>query len=219
MSVSYNTSIITSGITLYLDAANKKSYPGTGTSWFDLSGNNQTFTINGPVTYKSENNGYLEFNSSTEYTQSNSALTLATNNITVDLWVRVYTHGDWNDFVSNNWVNNGWLMFAGSTAWSFGIAKSNSQYIASSIHNNSTSWTNLIGTYDGSTVRLYVNGVVSSTTASLAAAILDTNYVIRVAQQGDPGAYDISTIKVYNRALSASEAYQNFNALRGRYGL
>jgi hypothetical protein len=219
MSVFYNTTIITSGITLYLDAANKKSYPGTGTSWFDLSGNNQTFTINGPVTYNSANNGYLEFNSSTEYTQSNSAVSLARNNITVDLWVRVYTHGDWNDFVSNNWVNNGWLMFGSSSLWVFGIAKSNVQYIASNSHNNSTSWTNLIGTYDGSTVRLYVNGVVSSTTASLAAAILDTNYVIRVAQQGDPGAYDISTIKVYNRALSASEAYQNFNALRGRYGL
>jgi hypothetical protein len=51
--------IVTNGLVLCLDAANQKSYPGSGTTWFDLSGNNRNATLNGPV-FVNENGGVIE---------------------------------------------------------------------------------------------------------------------------------------------------------------
>ncbi len=219
MGVAYNPEIITNGLQLCLDAGNTKSYPGSGTSWSDISGNSRNFTLNGAISYGSTNGGYLGFNSATEYTVSNTVLSLATTEITVDIWLKVYTHGNWNDFVANNWVNNGWLMFASTTQWLFGVGNGGSQYIAASNHSGSTSWTNLVGTYDGTTVKIYINGVVSATTATVAGVTLNTGYSVYVGSAGDPGPYDISCVKVYNTALTAAQIVQNFNALRARYGI
>ena len=49
MGIGYNTSVVRDGLVLYLDAANSKSYPGSGTTWFDLTGNNNNAILNGNV--------------------------------------------------------------------------------------------------------------------------------------------------------------------------
>ena len=76
MGVAYNTSIVTDGLVLCLDAANAKSYPGTGTTWYDISGNNNNATLYGsPVV----SNGVFQFNGTTQYATVGSVNFASTN--------------------------------------------------------------------------------------------------------------------------------------------
>jgi len=61
MGITYNTSIVRNGLVLHLDAANRKSYPGTGTTWTDLSGLNNNGTLTNGVSYQSVNQGAFNF--------------------------------------------------------------------------------------------------------------------------------------------------------------
>jgi len=80
--------IVTDGLVLHLDAANAKSYPGTGTTWSDLSGNGNGGTlINGP-TFDSGNNGSIVFDGVNDYASSNNSLGNGWNEITVSTWVK-----------------------------------------------------------------------------------------------------------------------------------
>ena len=140
--------------------------------------------------------------------------------MTVCAWVKVYTHGNWNDFVFNHWVNSGWILFGADTYWAFGIGQGGTQYASAVGHNLSTNWNFLTGVYDGATSKIYANGVdTRDTQGSFSSATLDTGYNIRIGNSSDPGNYEISQVTVYNRALSLGEIQQNFNALRGRFGV
>jgi hypothetical protein len=213
MSLHHNPKVITSGLGLSLSAGNKKSYPGSGTAWTDMSGNGRSMTIVNP-TYSSLTGGYLNFQSAT----TNSVQSIATNYVTVDVWVRVNSHGNWNNIVSNNWVNSGWLLFSDTTRYYFSVGSAGGQNSSSNLHSGSTAWVHLCGTYDGATVKLYVNGVLASTTASYVGGTLDTGYNISI-NAGNVGSVDVSEIKIYNIALSAAQVRQNFQALRGKFSL
>ena len=62
MGLAYGGAIVRDGLVLALDAADRNSYPGTGTTWYDLSGNDEDFTLNNTPTYSSTNNGIFTFN-------------------------------------------------------------------------------------------------------------------------------------------------------------
>lgn len=79
---------ITSGLVLYLDAANQKSYSGSGTTWADLSGNNYTNTLRNSPTFSGDNGGSITFNGSTQYTDSSVGLINPTTNWTVNVWYK-----------------------------------------------------------------------------------------------------------------------------------
>ena len=86
-------------------------------------------------------------------------------------------------------------------------------------------WYQIVGTYDGSSLIQYVNGAISGSAVSYTGTP-GSGGVTRIARRWDdvvasgnlfPG--DISVVRIYNRALSADEVSQNFNALRNRYGI
>lgn len=209
--------VVDANLELWLDAGQTISYSGTGTAWNDISGNNNNFTLTS-LTYNPL--GWISYTANVlNYAQSNTVISLASTAITVECWVKLSGHSNWNDLVSNNWINSGWNLFVGSTLWYFAIAQSGTQYVAQAAHGGTTEWTQVTGTYDGTNVRLYVNGVSVASPVTIAGATLDTGYFVRVGQQNDPNSYDISSVKVYNRALSADEVAQNFNALRRRYNI
>jgi hypothetical protein len=219
MGTNYNPRIVTANLALALDAASVKSYPGTGNTWFDVSGNGRDFSMLGAeaLTWQANNNGLMQFNSALEYTRSAAVQSISTSAITIALWVRVNTHANWNNFINNNWPNNGWIMFASTTNWFYGIGVGGVQTGINSAHGGSNAWTNLVGTYDGTTINFYVNGVLVGTNTGT--TTLDVGQFIYVGGNGDPGAYDIATTHLYNRTLSAAEIKQNFEALRGRFGV
>ena len=219
MAVFSGPNVVENGLKLYYDPANQKCYPGTGSAVTDLSGTGAAGTLGTATTVTSETGGIFDNATSGTNFQTNSAQSISASTVSAMVWVKVATHGNWIDLVKNNWVNSGWIVFSSSTTWNVALAQSGSQYGASIAHNNSTAWTHLALTYDGTTICLYVNGALASSSTSISNAVLNTGFPIVFAGGTRPGAYKTSLIKIYNRALTAQEINQNFNATRGRYGI
>ena len=123
--------IITDGLVLALDAASPRSYPGTGTTWYDLSGNGNNGT-NSNITYSSTNGGIFYFNNSSSVSLiSNSPSLNPTTGLTIESWVKF--DGNSNDFIFEKGnVNTQYSLFSHSTDIVFRTKHSGDGYI---IHN------------------------------------------------------------------------------------
>jgi hypothetical protein len=98
---------------------------------------------------------------------------------------------------------------------------SGTEYNASSDFSDSTNYNYALGTYDGSTIRLYLNGAsIASSTVGISIGYSDS-YPLKVGYYGEaiPVNMNVSVLNIYNRVLSAKEIEQNYNALRGRYNI
>lgn len=220
--------IVQSGLVLHLDAGNIGSYPGTGTTWTDLSsnGNNGTLmpSVGGP-TYSSAGGGSLIFDGGNDFITFASN-PLLTDQITVEVWVNLNSttpngtawilgrDGSYRLLYSANsfsWVsstvNNGW--YTPGTNISAPIAATSGIY-------------QVVGTYNGSNIQIYVNGTLRATGNPISGNIL-TNGSYNLFSSGsenvDYGKGSLYSHRIYNRALTPEEVQQNFNATRGRFGL
>lgn len=212
--------IATDGLVLYIDAANDKSYPGSGTDAYDISGNNRHCTMNNGAATANDPISVFTFDGVDDTITTNSVQNYITSNLSIDIFVKVGTHGNFNDYVSNNWVNSGWLLYSTSTDWYFSVAQSGAQYGARISHNNNLGWTHLVGAYDGTQGNLYVNGeLVDTSPEAPDGATFDSNVTIRIGAPTEPGSYKIGFVRLYDRALTADEVRQNFNATRARFGM
>jgi hypothetical protein len=222
MGVSYNPKIVTNGLVLALDAGNTKSYPGSGTTWTDLSGNGNTGTlINGPV-YNSANGGTIIFDGANDYVEGTN-ISLS-NAFTISTWVRHTTLSS---------VQQRYLTLIGEV----GVIRYDGPNGAGQLHfyiktsgtlklnlrvNNSlqvNTWYYIVGTWDGTTSRLYKNA--SEIGTNVPGGTLDGgNLTYNIGGIGSETINgNIAQASIYNRALTAAEIQQNFNALRGRYGI
>jgi hypothetical protein len=237
MAFNYSPKIITDGLVLYLDAANTRSYPGSGTVWSDLSrgGNNGTLT-NGP-TFNSGNGGNIVFDGSNDYIEISPNGTTSGFNVqsfTIDMWVKVVNVGAYNvlwsyDFTSHTppyysqhiRTNNTIGQSTTSMTFTININGTSFQTVGTIII-NFNQWINVTFTRNSSTnVNIsYLNGVLKQQT-TVASIISYYNQEVWIGR-GNFGGYttgNISACKFYNRALSALEVLQNYNATKGRYGL
>jgi hypothetical protein len=234
------SNIVTDGLVLWLDAANRKSYPGSGTSWLDLSGNNNTGTLTNGPTFSSANNGSIVFDGVDDYAQITNPSALQVQNMSISVWVNPiaavnaitslvdYDHATvpnqgWvlqsTDATTNRYYYFGW--WDGSTFQpATGIGPGLGVQLA-----NST-WQNLTYTKSGTSVIGYLNGVQTFTsTAGSATISYQSNRNLRIGGVISTGSGvgnrsykgNISTTQVYNRALSAQEVRQNYDALKSRY--
>ena len=234
MAYNFSPKIVTDGLVLYLDASNTRSYPGTGTTWSDLSrGGNNGSLINGP-TFNSANGGNIVFDGSNDYisTNTNSSLTQAGNTqFTVDVWVKKSASN--KDMLLGPWDNSnrkGWFVqwFTDGNLY-FGITNGafNYNYVSVSWQNQ---WFNLTGVFDGSLLtnqnigKIYVNNILQNTTnsgnmlTSVPAGLVEVS-IGRLTNYSSYATGNIAMVKIYNRALSASEISQNYNATKTRFGL
>jgi prepilin-type N-terminal cleavage/methylation domain-containing protein len=227
----FNDPIITNGLVLNLDAGNTASYPGTGTTWTDLSGRGYNVTLfNNPVL----SNGYLQFRSaSSQYgtTSFDEGVLKSTNTFggwTLDIVFRYISVAPANEAV-----------LLGRLGCHGGIYMNTSNILQHAIKTNSC-WTGAVertvntmtaGTiyhttmvYNAGTVQHYINGITIGAPSTLNTGLYtisgygNTFYLAGIP----PGYYtniDIGVAKVYNRALGDSEVQQNFNATRTRFGL
>jgi hypothetical protein len=230
MSLSHSPSIVTNGLVLCLDAANTKSYPGTGTTWTDLSGNSNNATLTDGPTFSSLNNGYIVFDGVNDVVTT-SVFDDNTSTRTFSAWHYPTT-------VSNNSTHalvrgrdgfgNGWNLRLGfdntsGDRYRAGVVISSTSYSAYSTTTALLNqWVYLTGVFISSTsIKLYVNGILEGTT-SVPAGSLRTSTVgwaIGSSTSTAFSAMSASHLSVYNRELTDAEIFQNFNALRGRYGL
>jgi hypothetical protein len=219
MSFAHSPKIVTDGLVLALDAGNTKSYVSGSTTWFDKSGrgNNGTLT-NGP-TFNSDNLGSIVFDGVDDISIHPS--TLYVDNFTLSAWVYKTSSGIQTIIAKGNssFVLNFYLRIAGNSGF-YGTNASFSEILIPDLVLNI--WNNTVLTYDKTSLKYYLNGVfINQNNATNTPSSTTSNTI--VGRLGDfNGQYwtgRIATTQIYNRALSAQEVSQNFNALRGRFGI
>lgn len=220
--------IVTNGLILYLDAGNSKSYPTTGTTWYDRSGNGNNGTlVNGP-TFNTGSGGSIVFDGVDDYV---SLSNITGVNFTLSCWINTtatsLTGTDayqgngiiWSDVmgIANDFVL---AILNNKASWFTGDAGTS---INGTTTINTGAWFYLTVVKNGgnSTKQLYVNSISEGTGASSANA-LTSNPNIAIGGNTLDGRYfngNIANTQIYNRALSVTEILQNFNATKSRYGL
>ena len=205
--------IVTSNMIMHLDAGQTASYPSpfTGSTWFDLTGNANNGALSGPI-YNSGDNGSFVFDGINDIVNCGNVNFFGSGRITANAWVKLSSSKFQHIIDSNN-------------GWHLAVLNDNKPYFWNgfSYHQftpalSLNQWYMLTGVA-GTTLDLYINGVLSQ---SIATDVLLGSQTIVVGNWQGFSRYwhgNIATATIYNRALNAAEVLQNFNALRGRYGL
>ena len=224
--------IVQSGLVLNLDAGNTNSYPGSGTAWTDLSGNGNNGTLTNGPTYSSANGGSIVFDGSNDYvTLGTPALMNGVQvPLTISLWARANSFGTYNTLwgvygstsggklYSLFRVDSGTLRYFTSNS-SGGFQFNNSFAPSTSVWNFYT--VTVSGTLSSPSVTIYLNSSSQTFSYSTLTSSLNLSVDFRIGSNSTGGELwngNISNVMWYNRALTASEVQQNYNALRGRYG-
>lgn len=223
MTIQYNASIVRNGLVLHLDAANPKSYPGSGTTWTDLSGNGNNGAFTNSPTYLDAAKGQIAFDGVDDYITVQNSSSLNPANSTLICWARSNTE---------LWNNNGFLMSkrdvfvmhpnANAKSVSYYYRLNNAWAAESVTPEDVVQWNMYAYSWDGSVLAAYLNGnFVRSGTKTGPLNTSDTG-VMTIGRDDGTGRYmngAVSSCMMYNRALSDLEIRQNFEALRGRYGI
>jgi hypothetical protein len=225
MALAHSPKIVTNGLVLCLDAANLKSYPGTGTTWFDVSGNNNNGTLTNGPTYGTNNNGVINFDGSNDMIVGvhNDQLNI-TGSISIEClftvassrsdWVRVFGKGDSTNRTVGLWYNT-----ISSNFLYQRYGTTNMDCLLSRTVSFNT-WFHMVGTSNNNSHALYLNGI-PVVTSSLGTTFRSSTDPYRIGY-GNIHTYHIGNFacgRIYNRGLTAAEVQQNYNALRGRYGI
>lgn len=230
--VSYYGGIVKNGLVLDLDAGKRESYNRTGTSWNDVSGNQNNGTlVNGP-TFNSSNGGSIFFDGTDDYASLSDSTTFINDNLpfTISFWVYydswpfqysdicflktntgyafqvgASTNGAYNAIGFGSY--SGWIRHHTNTGYSYFLNK----------------WSNVTLTYNGlgatttSNFSPYIDGSLSGLTSQ--GGYAPTSNINRIGYNHGNGKFNgkISNFIIYNRSLSTAEVLQNYNATKGRY--
>jgi hypothetical protein len=230
--------IVTDGLVMHLDAGNAASYPGSGTTWTDLSGNGKNATLVNGVSYSSDNGGVLSLDGVDDYMSLDSTLSVATNapfSIELCFYITSFantfpnliqlktnTSDSYAIYYTNFAPPDGYsgVLFGSTSGGPWKQINSLEQMIADT-------WNHIVLTYSGlgadgaNSYNFYRNNIKKF-------PLGDANAFGASGQFNHIGALDANRLffngklpiaRIYNRALSAAEVEQNFNVTKGRYGL
>lgn len=237
--------IVTNGLVMLLDAANSKSYPGSGNTWSDLSGSGYDGTLTNGPTYSSSNNGVIVFDGVNDYITR--ALLPNFNIHHISLWIKPATTISSSTSPAQTLIQLRYQESGGNYAWYMGLggltALINNEYItiadvltggrrgvADGGSLLANTWYNLVFNYESSLYKFYVNNIVKTTISSTPtypeiSLLTNPNKLYIGALDGDGGSLrgffngSIGQVAIYNRSLSTSEITQNYQALKSRYNL
>lgn len=221
------------GLILFLDAGNYSSYRNdlNSTEWWDLSGNGNNGTING-ATFDSGNEGSFVFDGVNDYIKIDNVLIVSPDELTIGGWIMkknigngsyecALHHGSDNSIGgSSYWFGfqtgtNNLCATIGASAgvgWTAGLTSTVAEF---------DTWYHICASWDGSIVRVYINGTYNKQ-YNLSSYINRTTPT-RIGSSSDGSNYQvggkIGEIWIYERGLSESEVQQNFNCSKGRFGL
>ena len=192
----------------------------------DLSGNRNFGDSGGSgVLYSSANGGSLSFDGVDDYVNCGNATSLSfTNNLTVSIWCSSNNAAGYRSPLmksSNNSWADGFGYWQSSGIFAFYINQWNGAQTVS-VSKASFSITNFVATYNGVNLKLYENGTLIQTGSSYTTNISNSSTNLEIGRGGGGGynwSGNIAQVSIYNRALSAAEVSQNYNALRFRFGL
>ena len=237
MTIGYGPTVVTDGLVLALDAADRNSYPGSGTTWTDLSGNGNNGTLVNGVGFDSNNGGSLSFDGVNDYGIIADSSDFTVTETTVCAWFNASVFNDASNStrglvssydaggrqyyglrvtaaLSNNKLHTYYDDNAGygfKTLQGITILNENQWYYGC------MTWKS--GTFH----RTYLNGVQEAEETNVATTTLNISTAFYIGDDLATGTTyfngNIAQVSIYNRALTATEIQQNFNALRGRFGI
>lgn len=224
--------LVTDGLVLNLDAGNPYSYLQgiSGTTWTDVSGNGNNGTLINGTSYS---NGAMVFDGVDDYVQVPYTSSLNSDRVTVNAWINKTQAVNFSHFIGlpvNNvtwsppYMSYGVEYIGTSNTISFvmGFTDNTFAYTNFTLSFGNNQWFNFTASYDKTSVKIYINGVLVATRSESKTMYQSTAdfYVGAINTSAQyPLNGKIGVTQVYNKALSASEVQQNFQALRGRYGI
>lgn len=235
-----NQKIVTDGLIVHLDAAQLLSYASGSSTWFDLSGNNNSSSLVNTPSFSSDNGGAISFDGTNDH--ATRLINLSSyDQITVEVWIKPNNANDRMIFEhSANWNSNtgGFGLYINSDGGvvNTGMCHTNHQSgaggknYAFTCGTNYSCHVNIFSKINDSTGRLtYVNGNLlsfsgpySTSTATTFNANAFQNHIMYLASRGGASSFyngNIPIFRIYSRKLSASEVLQNYNATKTRFGL
>lgn len=233
--LSHSPSIVTDGLVLCLDAANPRSYGGSGTNWGDLSGNGNHFTLTNGPTYSGDNLGGVVFDGVDDYALPASATPFQVNSLTIEVWFKLNQNlnssSGFKNFFSAysnplgyqlSWhpTSQYFYFFAGGTTAINTSAFSNGTFSSGDIINLVCRF----NTADYSINDIFVNNIKSTgSRVSNPSVTNGTQPPYIGGRRPDLDNYylnqNIFIVKFYNKTLTDDEIKQNFKATRGRFGI
>lgn len=237
--------IVSTGLKLHIDAGNAISYPGSGTSVFDMSGNNVTGSL---INGTSHANGAFVFDGSNDiidFGNTNLGINAGASAISISTWIKPRVFNNASGFVNGiiARVNangpspahpyGGWMLgtyvinskpgidFAINVSGTWSSFASNFDILPGGGLFTNT-WYQAVGVFDGSTVKLYVNGMlISSRSVSGTIQYASNLGNLMMGRNFSQGAYDgsIADVMIYDIALTQNQVSQNYNATKNRFGI
>lgn len=214
MAFFHSPNIVTNGLVMCVDAANPRSYPGSGTTWYDISGNSHNLDLGSSVSLTTyANSKVLHFPQDANGYGRNTSLNLASSNFTVISWVRKLSSG--NNGRTITAYNNNWLLAHHDSTYG--------DYYAEG-------WVNDVGSPPSDTVWRMFTGTGNISNDQYSLFINDTN-IVRNSSAGSQGPNgwnlnnqygqysdcEIGNLLCYNRVLSDDEITQIYNAYKSRF--
>lgn len=217
-----STGPIFSGITLFLDANNTNSYPGSGTTWSDIAGSKQDISLISSPTFTSGTPAYFSFNGTTQYGTGSGAGVIPSSGYTKSAWFYLNNTSADNNLISNA-ASNHYMFFGGTNKLRCG----HSNWAGFPFNFSSTAtfssgvWYNAVCTFntiDG--MKIYINGSLDSTYTAIKTAH-GGNGATNIATFGGGNFLNgrLSLVQCYNRALTPNEIKRNFQFYRSRFSI
>jgi len=235
MATRYSPAIVTSGLVLCLDAANNKSYSGTGTSWVDLSGN-------GNDVYASTTISLAQFGGATAfnfdvvgkyfgrgpYYGSSNFVNSPSTDATLEAWIYPANSeliaGDRGTVILNTGTNGLYMSWNKSTQQlsNYWYGHPTEGYWENASASNRSVWTHWCSVWNNADGKIYqyTNGVKASTDGS-SVGNANAGVNINIGRESDSRQFagGIAIIRMYNIPLTSTQVLQNYNATKSRFGL
>jgi hypothetical protein len=250
--IPYPPTYIKLDLVYHLDAGNPASYSGSGSTWNDLAGSGITATLYNSPTYSSSSGGSLLFNGTTQYAATTSSIaTISGTGTSWTIEVFIYynaTNGGVapcifaNNYLSPNNLNLPQILGAISPGANIsGVSSPSELQVGYYVRNGGASsfyitpeqspltsgnWYHIVGTYDRSTLRLYINNNLSQSTASTTGTLLSNTIGYSIMSTwsltNNPTSFwggNLAILRLYKRALSTEEIDYNWTKNRSRFGI
>ena len=235
------SAVVSNGLVLNLDASDINSYYKTGTEWFNIAATSSTIKgtlMNGPV-FSSANGGVINFDGVNDYTTSIGDLSTFsfiqnTGVYTISAWVKPNSLTTEMYYLGNNdgtAAKKGFFLGNSGSSNSLNLqisrgAGGGTQTLTHVVGNfyTSTDWVNIVCVGNGVNNKVYKNGVLFSTSSNFSTfSTGNTDNTLSVARINSANLWywngGVSSVNIYNRAISDSEVLQNFNATKSKFGL
>lgn len=229
MAVAAGPDIVEDGLVFYVDAANEKSYPGSGTTWYDISGAGIEGTINESPTYSSDYQGRFTFNSSNlqwvQFNTSGKEVSVGQGNTLCCFLYRTSTTTAQRNIISTRFGGGGGALYIGSRSnqiFSYYNTLSPASYVATTFPNNTFLYI-VVRLNTDSTITHFSkgDGIDDKNTCSTKSGTWNSGNNNQLRFGGDLEYFDgdMYLYQHYNRALTDAEVQQNYVAVKSRFGL